>query len=161
MYVSSYSTYISTSNSDKTQKSREASRETEGSKSSKSTFSLPSTEQVLVSGTHKLPISYISNYKALSTRQQLQEQLQQKHSQLTNAKTKFTKISAMNSAQVSYAENSHMFPLISKPKMTLDQTPKISKRLPEDAQKASESVLKRHMVNIYASNDNYYKITAA
>jgi hypothetical protein len=57
-------------------------------------------------------------------------------------------------------ENSTMFPLLQKPKLTLNQTLKTDKKLPQDTQKAKESIIRRDMINTYIANDNYYKITA-
>ena len=156
MYVSSYNTYINTNSSDKTQRSREVPKESESSKGFQNSFAQANDEQVLVSSASKLPVSYISNYKALSNRQQLQEQTQKQdesnQSVSIDAKTKFSKMNAMSNAQVSYTENSKQFPLISKPKVTLSEAPK---------EEVKQQPLRTKVVNTYIANDNYFKITAA
>jgi hypothetical protein len=153
MFVSSYNTYISTDTSNKSQRER-----VDTSKERKSSFDtklLNNDSKNIVATNNKLPLSYISNYKALSNQQKLQEDLNQNF-----AKTKFTKINKINNALSAYMENSTMFPLLQKPKLTLNQTLKTDKKLPQDTQKAKESIIRRDMINTYIANDNYYKITA-
>ena len=154
MFVSSYSTYIDTNSTKRVNQEKESTQ-----KKSSDSFSsklLQTAQQDIVQG-EKLPLSYISNYKALHNRQQLQEKLDAQNPQ----QMKFTKINSMNSAKVAYADNSKMFPRIQKPKQTIDQTPKISATLPSEAQASQESIMKVAMVNTYISNENYYHITAA
>lgn len=151
MFVSSYSTYIDTNTTRETQ-SKKTAQKSYSSVAFDSKILNANTEELLLS--KKAPINYISNYKSLYNRQKLE------HKELTQTptKTNFTKISAMSSAQVAYSENTKMFSLIQKPKLSIDQTPKINEALPL---KEQESVLKVKMVNAYIANDNYYRITAA
>lgn len=69
-------------------------------------------------------------------------------------------MSNQNSAKLAYVENSSLFSLQIKPKVTLNQTPSINTSLSSKAQEAQESILKNRMLNTYIANDNYYKITA-
>lgn len=155
MFVSSYSTYIDTSSTQRTQKERN-----ESVKKKTEPFSLKfkqaSTTQL--TQTQKLPIDYISKYKILNTKQELEKQ---NFTNTNPAKMKFTKISSLMSAQASYSENSKMFSLRIKPKATLNQTQKLDTSLPPEAQAAQTNTMKTLMVNAYITNDNYYRITAA
>jgi len=154
MFVSSYNTYIDTSATQRTQKEKNNSV-----KKPTEPFALKLNQPLKeeITQTQKLPINYISKYKSLNTKQELQKQ------NLANdpAKMKFTKISSLASAQVAYGENSKLFSLLIKPKPTLNQTPKLDKQLPEDAQKAQANTMKNVMLNAYIANENYYRITAA
>jgi len=154
MFVSSYSTYIDTTTTKRSQNER-----SENAKKPSASF-----ESKLLQTTHKdvlldskLPLNYISNYKALNNQQKLQEK------ELTQnpSKMKFSKISSMNSAHVAYGDNSKMFSLIAKPKQTIDQTPRVDKNLPQEAQNIQGNIIKQKMINTYISNENYYHITAA
>jgi len=153
MFVSSYNTYIGTVSAQNTK-----SQKVESNKESSSIFDLkfttPTVKSVIPQS--KLPIDYISNYKALNNRQLLE----QKDNSENNSTKKLAKINSINSAKVAYTENTTMFSLLIKPKTTLDQTPKLEKRLPLEPMKMKESIAKHVMVNTYIANENYYKITA-
>lgn len=151
MYVSSFSTYINA----------ESSRRTQSTYPQKGKNSSDLFETKLLSKTVKnidtslnLPISYISNYKALSIQQKLQDNKQNED------KAEFVKMQTLNSAQNAYTNNSKIFSLLLQPKIALDQTPKIDKELSQELQYIKESSLRHVMVNTYVSNENYYKITA-
>ena len=151
MYVSSYSTYINSSSSDKVQKEKDIpQKETKSSFASK----ISDTPATVLNNSSKLPVNYVSNYKVLNNQQKLQEETQ------NNSKLKFSKIKAFVSAKDAYSDNSKIFSLFLKPSATLDQTPKIDKKMPPKAQEAKEAIMKHTMVNTYIANDNYYKITA-
>jgi len=147
MFVSSYSTYIDTITNRRVdnKKSNPASKPAESFESK--LLQTPSHSDVILS--KKLPLNYISNYKALYNRQQLEERELQK----TPVKMKFSKLSSLASAQKSYSENSQMFSLFIKPKTTLNQTPKVEKN--------QENIMRAAMINTYIANDRYYTITAA
>ena len=151
MYVSSYSTFVNTNSSQKVQREREIPQ-----KESKTSFAskLSPTPDKVLNNTSKLPINYVSNYKVLNNQQKLQEETQ------NNSKLRFSKIKAFVSAKDAYTDNSKIFSLLVKPSATLDQTPKIDKKMPQKAQDAKEAIMKHTMVNTYIANDNYYKITA-
>ena len=150
MHVSSYSTFINTNSSQKVQREREVPQ-----KESKTSFTkLSPTPDKVLDKTSKLPINYVSDYKVLNNQQKLQEETP------NNAKVKFSKIKTFVSAKDAYTDNSKNFSLLVKPSATLDQTPKIDKKMPQEAQDAKEAIMKNTMVNTYIANDNYYKITA-
>jgi hypothetical protein len=152
MYVSSYSTYVSTNNSNRTEKER-----VEKSKADATSpeFKLSKTDTVESKGTKELPINYVSNYKASSNKQKLQDQVQDQ------SQVKYTQMNSMTSAKTAYADNSKMFSFLQEPKITQSQTPKISKRLPSDMQVAQEQNMRQTMISAYKENDKYYQITAA
>ena len=154
MFVSSYSTYIDTNTTRRSQHER-----SESVKKPSVSFEsklLQTTPKDVVLGS-KLPLNYISNYKALNNQQKLEEKELTKNP----AKMKFSKISSMNSAHIAYGNNSKMFSLIAKPKQTIDQTPRVDKNLPQEAQNIQGDIMKQKMINTYISNENYYHITAA
>lgn len=153
MFVSSYNTYIANNSNSKTseQKSEIVKKPT----SSFQSELLKSAPKDVITQT-KLPLNYVSNYKALHNRQKLEgQELNQ-----NPAKMNFSKISSMSSAQIAYSDNTKTFSLIQKPKQTIDQTPKLDKNLPAPAQEVQENFLKNKMVNTYIANENYYRVTA-
>ncbi|SFV54085.1 hypothetical protein MNB_SM-4-320 [hydrothermal vent metagenome] len=154
MFVSSYSTYVDTAVTKKTQADSVINpiKKTESF-----ALKLLQNTQKNVLLNSKIPLNYISNYKALNNR----ELLDQQTSQQTATTLKFSKLSAMSSSKVSYEENSKMFSFLIKPKGTINQTPKLDKNLPAKAQESQESFMKVKMLNTYISNDNYFKVTAA
>ncbi|MFA5461776.1 MAG: hypothetical protein WC274_06835 [Sulfurimonas sp.] len=151
MFVSSYNTYVNTTNT----KNNTDFKKNDDKETSES-FSKNLFQNVLKPYTDKtLPIDYISNYKSFYNQQKLQE-----HSTSQSEYT-LKQLSTQNSAKAAYDENSKMFSLVKKPFTSLDQSPKIDERLPPQGQEAKEKVLRHTMVNTYISNDNYYRITAA
>ncbi|OHE18249.1 MAG: hypothetical protein A2540_10450 [Sulfurimonas sp. RIFOXYD2_FULL_37_8] len=152
MFVSSFNTYISTNNSNKSEayKDRELKSDSESfsSELSKSTVLKPYAST-------NLPIDYISNYKSFSNQQKLHEQIQNQNG------GELKKLTVLNNAKIAYEENTKMFSLTKKPALTLTQTPKIDEKLPHDVQEAKEKTLRHAMVNTYLANDKYYHITAA
>lgn len=157
MFVSSYATFINTQATDKAQKEKETLSQ-KGSYSRFTTQELQNTSQNETSKIAKtqLPLNYISNYKVLNN----QHKLLQESQGALEGKSKFTKISTLQSAQDAYAQNSTLFASLRKPKVALAQTPFLNTQLPQDSFKAQEEILKITMVNTYIENDNYYKITA-
>jgi len=155
MFVSSYSTYIDTTATKRIQNEKSDASKKTASSSFESKLLQTTPKSVVLDA--KLPLNYISNYKALNNQQKLQEQELAKNP----AKMKFTKISSMNSAHVAYGDNSKMFSLVLRPKQTIDQTPKLDKNLPTKAQEIQGDFMKTKMINTYISNENYYRITAA
>ena len=151
MFLAPYNTYISTNNSD-----RITNQKADKSKSSSDSFESKLLQNATLESKdpNNLPISYISNYKAFSNKQKLQEQFQNKN------ENKYNKISAIKNAKNAYADNSVMFSLLSKPKATQNQTPQINRQLSTDIQKAQEQLIRYTMVNTYLDNDKYYQITA-
>ena len=151
MYVSSFSTYVNTESTARTQQSR-VNRSENGAESFETKLLSKTVKNVDTSP--KFPINYISNYKALNNQQKLQENPQ------NSAKTKFLKLEAEAEAKNAYSDNSKIFSLILAPRTTLDQTPKINRELPQNIQDIKENNLRHTMLNTYIANENYYKITA-
>jgi len=151
MFVSSFSTYINTESTARTQQNKV--RESKNSTKSFETKLLSKTVKN-VDTSPKFPINYISNYKSLNNQQKLQENPQ------NSEKTKFLKLEAKTEAKNAYSNNSKIFSLILPPRATLDQTPRIDKKLPENIQNIKEKNLRHTMVNTYISNENYYRVTA-
>jgi predicted ATP-dependent endonuclease of OLD family len=155
MFVSSYSTYIDAASTKRVQNDKQESVKKVGDSFS-TKIQENSTTQVDTTKSN-LPINYISEYKSLNTKQQLDQQTES----LNSDKTKFTKVNAQTNAKVAYEDNSKMFSFLQKPKTTLDLMPKVDKKLPEPALKGQESIMKNEMINAYTANENYYRITAA
>ena len=158
MFVSSYSTFIDTSTTKRIQNDKNSFEKKPLESFSKKLLEQGNSDVIL---SKNIPLSYISNYKIIHAKQLINQQREERDTEQVKAKTKFTKLSAQSSAQLSYVENSTMFSLKAIPKLTLSQTPKLNKKLPLEEQKAQEKVLKNLMVNTYTANENYYRITAA
>ncbi len=151
MFISSYNMYINTNNSDKSVNQR-----IEKSSPANASFASELAQNSIVESksTQNLPITYISNYKAFSNKQKLQEQFPNKD------EVKYAKINTLKNAKAAYEDNSIMFSLFIEPKATQSQTPHIDADLPNDLQKAQEQNMRHVMVNTYLENDKYYQITA-
>ena len=152
MFVSSYNTYISANNSQRVEKER-----VENSRNPRNSFeSEISKESTLLESksTPNLPISYVSNYKAFSNKQKLQEEVKEQ------SKTKYAEINSMKNAEIAYKDNSEIFSFFLEPKTTQNQTPIVDKKLPSDIQELQEKNMRHVMVNTYLENDKYYQITA-
>ena len=151
MFVTSYSTYINTSTSDKTNK-LEVDKQKDGLKSFSSELS---KSALLETYTGKnLPIDYVSNYKSFNNKQRLQ-QFEKSQNELELKKT-----ATMNNAKVAYEDNSKMFSLLKKPTSSLNQIKKTDTKLPQNIQDIQKSNLQHTMVNTYMENDRYYQVTA-
>ena len=163
MFVSSYNTYIQTNASHKTEKQKIEKSESDSAFSAK-LFEKP---KLKLSST-SFPVDYISKGKSSKNQVEIQRQLfvlqnpeniEQKNQ--TKLKKAFTSQQKMKSAQTAYKDNSRLFSLLQKPQTkTIDQTPKVNVKLPENIQELKEENMRRVMVNAYIQNDKYYKITA-
>ena len=151
MFVSSYSTYINTGTSDKTNKLK-----IDNQKNVSKSFSSELSKSTLLEAysSNKLPIDYVSNYKSFNNKQRLQ-QLVKSQNELDLKRT-----TVINNAKTAYEDNSKMFSLLKKPTTTLNQIKKIDEKLPQNIQDIQKSNLKHTMVNTYIENDRYYQITA-
>ncbi len=151
MFVSSYSTYVNTNNTQKVQNQKD-----ESQKSSKISFDSKLIQNTVLESTSNknFPIDYISNYKAFSNKQKLEDEFE------NTIKDKYTKNKAIKSAQSAYADNSKMFSFLIEPKMTQSQAPNIDTNLPNSLFKLEEQNIRHKMVNTYLENDKYYQITA-
>lgn len=152
MFISSYNTYISTNNSDKTNKYKESQSKDEAREFNLKSYTTPTL--TTNTANKNLPVDYVSNYKSFNNQQKIQEQIKNQDD------AKYTKVKTLQSAKIAYEDNSKMFSLRIKPTVSLDMTPKISKDIPKDIQELKESKLRNKMVNTYMANDKYYQLTA-
>jgi hypothetical protein len=152
MFVSTYSTFVGSNSSNKTD-SYKIKEPKDGYESfTKELYNSP----IVKSHTDKnLPIDYVSNYKSFNNQQKLQEQLQ------THGELRLKQLTTTINAKAAYDGNITMFSLVRKPTPSLNQTPKIDEKLPSDVKEAKEKNLRHVMVNTYEANDRYFQITAA
>ncbi len=153
MFVSSYSTFIHTNTTDKTAKTN-TSKEPYLGKS----FSVKdlNSSQNLTKSLVNTPVDYLSNYKSLNTKAQIQQQVEQ-----NNQTAKFAMMNSQIKASSAYTANSTMFSLMPKSQPTIKHnTQNINQNLPQEIKDIKESFLKIKMVDTYISNNNYYQITA-
>ena len=54
-----------------------------------------------------------------------------------------------------------MFSLIAEPSTTLNQTPKVDKKLPNNLQELKAQFIRKDMISAYTANESYFNITAA
>lgn len=162
MFVSSYNTYINTNTSTKDIRSNPTSKDG----NSKLFQKLPSHLDTKTTSS-TTPANYISNTKALYNKQLIQSQQEHLKNKEENnylktqeLSTKFSSISSLGSAKTAYSENSIMFSFLRKPHPTLNQTPQIDKKMPQELQKLQENHIRHNMLNTYLQNDKYYQITA-
>ncbi|MBU0721370.1 hypothetical protein KJ877_08505 [bacterium] len=157
MFVSSYSTYINTNSS-----ARNDGADSQKVKKEPSFGSGLSEKQTLsFTDAIHLPVDYIAKKSAFWHKLELQKKEAQNTQKDIEQKTKeFTQHKTLQNAQKAYTENSKIFSLFLKANPTLDQTPKIDKKLPKDIQDLKEKNIRHTMVNTYLSNDRYYQLTA-
>ena len=165
MFVSSYSTYIPKTSSDKSLKVNN-----EREKDTKSSFSsiLLSTSKIGTKTLSSLPIDYVITNKTFGNKQQVEHQrLSLEHKDTrdsTNTKKLseiFSKQNLLINAVSSYSSNTKMFSLRQKPQATINQTPTISTKQPLETQELQINNLRYTMVNTYRENDKYYQIIAS
>ena len=151
MFVSSYTTYINPSVSEKNTKERlEQNKESFTNFNAKTSLFDADTSKALLSITKKLPLDYISEYKVMHNQQKLHFEPKP----LAEEKSKFTKMFTLQSAQEAYIQNSTLFVTSRK------QGASLQMRHSEELEGAHKDVLKRKMINTYIQNDQYYKLTA-
>ncbi|MCX6051987.1 MAG: hypothetical protein NTZ60_05680 [Campylobacterales bacterium] len=163
MFVSSYSTYIQTNASDRPAKTKESVSSNNTSFSSK-LLAQPSLD---LDSASDLPIDYVYRAKSFNTKLELQRQeeaFKNPENEFVSKSKELTKEfmgnKTLQNAKSAYEDNSKIFSLIRMPRHPLDQTPQTDTRLPENVQKLQEQNMRHIMVNTYAQNDKYYKITA-
>ncbi len=150
MFVSSFNTYISTNQPQKTQRDN-----TPKVKSTDESFSKYLDSPVIESkNTKNIPISYISNYKAFNNKQKLENQFKNPDGE------KFSKINSQKNMQTAYDDNSKVFSLYLQPQQTLNQTPSIDNTLAPEVREIKEYNQRQNMLSAYAANNNYYLVTA-
>ena len=144
MFVSAYSTYVSTNTNDKLNKPKFDEQKVQDKPFSKILVSAPA---LLAYDTKNIPINYISNYKSFNNKQKLLDsEIKSKD------EVKFKKMSDVKNAKTSYESNSHMFSLMSVPKEPINNIPRINE--------VNLDNMKHKMVNTYLENDKYYQLTA-
>ena len=158
MFVSSYSTHIQTSNSDKVAKQQQLDKRESNAKS----FSekLSSTSQPRSFKTSNIPVDYISKGLVLNNKQELENKQNNTKNETKNNLNKFTTKNSLINAKNAYEGNSKMFSLFTIPNIALNQTPSVEQTLPKEPQDIKELNMRHKMVNTYLANDNYYKVTA-
>jgi hypothetical protein len=155
MFVSTYTTYVQTNNSNKNVNSKTQ----KTSDTQKSINFTPSKAKADNSfKTQALPIDYISTAKALQNKQELQRD--KDFNQTKKDTDKFIVQNNLLNAKSAYETNTKMFSLVQKPHASFDLTPKVDKSLPNEVKQVKERNIRLQMVNTYIENDNYYKITA-
>jgi len=150
MFVSSYNTYANISNLQKNSSVKTKEKKSDFSSfSSKYTKTLP----LALADIKNKPVLSLYNSRTYSNKYKLQEQTQNSNQLI------FNKIKSIKNANRAYTENSKVYYSFSK-HISLDQTPKIDKKLSPNIQKSKINITRHTMVNTYIQNDNYYKITA-
>jgi len=165
MFVSSYSTFTQSDFSAKESKQRLE----KTSASSQDFSSKLAQKSIPTSGfmNSSIPVDYISRSQTHANKQELEFQKEQ----LKNPDTKelkttketlntFSSHNSLSSAKNAYQASTTMYSVYPKHSITIDQTPKMDKNLPEEAHAAKDLAMKHKMVNTYISNDNYYRATA-
>jgi hypothetical protein len=167
MFVSSYSTYIQTNNSNKDAKQRVEKLDT---KTQPLSTKINATLSQAIYKTPNIPVNYISQAQVNNNKKEIELQNrkltdpnQEKKDNTKKLIDKFNIKNSLINAQVSYTANSKMFSLIKKPHVAFNQTPSIENSLPKKPKEVKdirELNLRHKMVNTYIANDNYYKVTA-
>ncbi len=161
MFVSSYSTYVSANTSDRTARTR--SNDTKESTS----FSYKRSSDPKPLTQNTFPVDYIAQSKTFGNKIALdlqQEEMpnsdKEEIKQLKSSMQELNSYSTLQNAKQAYTDNSKIFSFLRIPEPTLDQTPKVDTKLPNDLQKLQEKTLRQEMLNTYTQNNNYFKITA-
>ena len=164
MFVSSYSTYVSASTSDKTLKSRE-----EGSQEKTKPFGSKITDASIskASLSSSVPLNYISDEQTQHTKRmmslqgkELEEKSKNEFKKTNEALTRFNSSATMQSANAAYSSNSTTYSLFKKVNSTINQTPRINSLEGKDVKEIKEQNMRDTMVNTYLANDKYYQVTA-
>lgn len=153
MFVSSYSTYISSSNVEKNDKYK--TRESASSTSQSTSFEDILHSDVTSKTTLSEPLftNYIASYRFLTSKEKFQQDF--------SNTLEYKKLNTQNSAKNAYEESTKPFSYFKSTAFTFDLTPKIDKNEPKEIQASKEKALRKSMINTYMANDNYYKITSA
>ena len=164
MFVSSYNTYVQTDSSVKANRQR---LEKTNSNSDAFAQKLAQKTPALNFTNSPIPTEFISKNQAHTNKQELDFQKEQlKNPDTSSAKeaqetlSKFSATNSLTSAKNAYENTNKIHSVFSTQSLSIDQTPKMDKNLPIEAQNAKELAMKHKMVNTYISNDKYYQITA-
>lgn len=157
MFVSSYNTYIHTNRSQSTDKQVQEREKQNDSFSTrllqkKAPHSLQSSPSA---------VDYIAKNNAFWQKVELQRQKDDTFGKDILEKTKALEgQKTLTNAKQAYTESAKFFSLTSKHHSSLDLTPKIDKKLPDEIKELKEKIMRNLMVTTYAANDRYYKVTA-
>ena len=149
MFISSYNTYNDISNLQKNNKNK--------SDRKGSVFTQYRQKSIKTFNNNALyikPISYLYSSKTFNNKYRLQEQNSQK------SQIKFTKLTSISHARDAYEESSKIYSFFKSTNISINQTPKINKNLPQELKKLKTENLRHTMLDTYIENDKYYKITA-
>jgi hypothetical protein len=164
VFVSSYNTYVQTDSSVK-----DAKQKLQKPNSSSDSFAQKLAQKTPTANftSSPIPAEFISKNQANINKQNLEFQKEQtKNPQDVSAKEiketlkKFSANNSLTSAKNAYENSNKMYFLFPKQAISIDQTPKMDKNLPQEAYEAKELNMRHKMVNTYVSNDKYYQITA-
>lgn len=152
MFVSSYSTYISSSNIEKND--RYKTKESSSSTSQSASFEdiLHSDAASKNSLSEPLFTNYIASYRFLTSKEKFQQDFSNSF--------EYKKLNTQNSAKSAYEESTKPFSYFKSAAFTFDLTPKIDKNEPKEIQTSKEKALRKSMINTYIANDNYYRVTS-
>ena len=157
MFVSSFSTYITNNTSNRAAKTT---ANTEDEKSSSFTHNLSKNTKQTPLLKQSTSINYISQGKAQYNKQMIEiSQKSMQNSKNNDFKTanktrnSFSSNASIKSAKVAYVDNSKMFSIVAKPKISIN-TQTIS------GDKYTQEKAKYSAINTYISNDKYFQITA-
>jgi hypothetical protein len=157
MFVSSYSTYIHTNRPQSTEKQAQ---EREKQNDSFSTRLLHHKASPTLQSSASA-VDYIAKNNAFWQKLELQKQQEGSFNKDFLEKTKlFEGQKTLSSAKQAYTEGAKFFSISPKHTGSLDLTPKIDKKLPNEIKEIKEKIMRNLMVTTYIANDNYYKITA-
>jgi uncharacterized protein YcbK (DUF882 family) len=159
MFVSSYSTFIPTALSDRTNSIKET-KNREGS----SFEERLSKETLAPKRVANFPVDYVAKNSGFWQKYEVQREIQKNTQESKEEKkTSLQNVQKFQSAEQAYSEGVKKFAFVLRntKATTIDQTPKIDATLPSEIQEIKESKLRHTMVNTYLSNDRYYQLTSA
>lgn len=159
MFVSSYSTFIPATLSERTNSIREARTAKENSFEERL-----SKEAFVPKRFASFPVDYVAKNSGFWQKYEVQREIQKNTQESKEErKTSLQSVQKFQSAEQAYSEGvkKFAFSLRNTKATTIDQTPKVDATLPSEIQELQESKLRHKMVNTYLSNDKYYQLTSA
>lgn len=164
MFVSSYSTYINTNSSQKSNKPSVDNKQESG-KAFSTKLHQNITPTTFINSSK--PINYIKEGNASynkelirSEQEHLKKNIKSDFKKATDSIQTYSATQTLGSAKSAYVQNSSLFSFLRKPQATLDQTPKVDTTVKQDLQEVTEKNIRYTMINTYLENDKYYQITA-
>ena len=164
MFVSSYNSYVQTDSSLKSSRTKLDKLNSVSDIFSKKLAQKNFTDSFNASS---IPSQYISKNLAHTNKQELdfqKEQLKNPQNEVTKeikeTLTKFAVNNSLTNAKNAYEHTTKIYTPYTKQSISLNQTPKMDKNLPEEAYEAKEFHMRHTMIHTYISNDRYYQVTA-